>query len=96
MGGKGRFWEGKYIYIYIVIILPNSREIYDVESPGKRSNGRCPDCEESWQPVFLDASTHLYRRVCLSVYPSVHQSVTRFFQTEEFEWKRHRNHRITI
>ena len=50
--------------------------------------------------TFLDASTHLYVRVCptvgWSVGPSVGWWVTRFFQTAEFEWKWHINHRISI
>ena len=44
---------------------------------------------------FLDTSTHLYIWVCPSVSPSVGQSVG-FFQTADFEWKRHINHRISI
>ena len=45
---------------------------------------------------FLDASTHLYMRVCPSVRWSVGRWVTRFFQTAELEWKWHINHRISI
>ena len=36
---------------------------------------------------FLDASTHLYMRVC----PSVGPSVAWFFLTAEIEWKQHNN-----
>ena len=35
--------------------------------------------------TFLDASTHLYKRVCLSVGPSVGLSVSRFFQITEID-----------
>ena len=47
------------------------------------------------QSVFLDASTHLYKRVCPSVVgrsvrPSVCPSVSRFFYIAEITWKRHR------
>ena len=30
--------------------------------------------------LFLDASSHLYKRVCPSVHPSIGPSVTRFFE----------------
>ena len=50
--------------------------------------------------AFLDASTHLYMRVCPCVRPSVHRLVgpyvTRFFLIADFEWKRHRNDTISI
>ena len=46
-----------------------------------------------FSPYFLDASTHLYMRVCPSVRPSVRpsvhpsfrRSVTRFFLTRKFD-----------
>ena len=33
--------------------------------------------DESQETIFLDASTHLYKRLCLSVRPSVRPSVRR-------------------
>ena len=46
---------------------------------------------------FLDASMHLYMRVCPLVRPSICQWVGyAFFQTAEFEWKRHKIDKITI
>ena len=37
-------------------------------------------CKKEVKMLFLDASSHLYKRVCPLVHRSVHPSVTRFFR----------------
>ena len=63
------------------------------------SNWHFSPCQTA---LFLDASTHLYMRDCLSVRLSVHWSVHRlvrnafFFLNRGIRDKQHRNHRTTI